>query len=172
MMESYIQIHFLCVPLNRVHCLLTRVSYGQSMSIDCLVSYVIMVSKEVWNNLLAWAYLSSRTYTIVASLLLFADQTIIHFFSYTTLTQAVSCQRFCSKGNSCCFFKFAFVVQSLDCIRLFCDPMDYNPPGSFAHGISQTRMLEGLPFPFLDHLDPGIESTSPAMTGEFFTTDF
>lgn len=73
MMDSFIQIHFLRVPLNRVHCLLTRVSYGQSMSINCLVSYVIMVSKEVRNNLLAWAYLSSRTCTIVASLLLFAD---------------------------------------------------------------------------------------------------
>ena len=27
-------------------------------------------------------------------------------------------------------------------ILLFCDPMDYSPPGSSVHGISQARILE------------------------------
>ena len=35
-----------------------------------------------------------------------------------------------------------FVVQSLSCIRLFCNPMDYRPPGSSIHGIFQARVLE------------------------------
>ena len=34
------------------------------------------------------------------------------------------------------------VVQSLSCVRLFCDPMDCSPPGSCVHGISQARILE------------------------------
>ena len=34
------------------------------------------------------------------------------------------------------------VIQSLSHIRLFCNPMDCNPPVSFVHGISQTRTLE------------------------------
>ena len=31
--------------------------------------------------------------------------------------------------------KAIFVVQSLSCVWLFCDPMDYNLPGSSVHGI-------------------------------------
>ena len=37
------------------------------------------------------------------------------------------------------------VVQS--CLTL-CDPMDCSPPGSFVHGILQTRTLEGVAIPF------------------------
>ena len=33
-------------------------------------------------------------------------------------------------------------VQSLSCIRLFCNPMDYNPSSTSVHGILQARMLE------------------------------
>ena len=40
------------------------------------------------------------------------------------------------------------------CLTL-CDPMDWSPPGSSVHGISQARILERLPFPF-----PGIEPMS------------
>ena len=29
-------------------------------------------------------------------------------------------------------------------VRLFCDPVDYSPPGSSVHGILQVRMLEGV----------------------------
>ena len=34
------------------------------------------------------------------------------------------------------------VVWSLSRVRLFCDPMDCSPPGSFVPGISQARILE------------------------------
>ena len=45
-----------------------------------------------------------------------------------------------------------------------CDPMDYSPPGSSVHGISQARILSGLPFRFPEDLpDPGIEPTSLAL---------
>jgi len=56
------------------------------------------------------------------------------------------------------------------CLTLY-DPIDYSPPGFFVHGISQARKLDGLPFPFPGDLpDPGIEPTSPALAGRFFTT--
>ena len=55
-----------------------------------------------------------------------------------------------------------------------CDPMDFSPPGSSVHGISQARICNGLPFPPLGDLpNPGIEPTSlvcPALAGRFFTT--
>ena len=42
-----------------------------------------------------------------------------------------------------------------------CDPMDYNLPGSSVHGISQARLLSGLPFPSPgDPPHPGIEPVS------------
>ena len=34
------------------------------------------------------------------------------------------------------------VIQSLSCVRLFCDPMDSSPPGSSVHGITQAKILE------------------------------
>ena len=34
------------------------------------------------------------------------------------------------------------VVQSLSCVRLFCDPMDHSLPGSSAIGILQAKLLE------------------------------
>ena len=53
-----------------------------------------------------------------------------------------------------------------------CDPMNCNPPGSSVHGISQARVLDGLPFPSPgDFPDPGVKPTSPALTGRFFTTE-
>ena len=49
-----------------------------------------------------------------------------------------------------------------------CNPTDCSLPGSSVHGISQVRILEWVPFPFPGHLsDPGIEPTSPALTGGF-----
>ena len=51
-----------------------------------------------------------------------------------------------------------------------CYPIEYNPPGSSVHGISQQEYWNGLQFPSLEDLpDPGIEPTSPALSGEFFT---
>ena len=55
-----------------------------------------------------------------------------------------------------------FVVPSLSCVQLFCNPMDYSPPGSSVHGIFQARTL-GCHFPFWGDLpDPGIQPLSPA----------
>ena len=46
------------------------------------------------------------------------------------------------------------------------DPKDYNPPDSFVDGMSQARVLEGLPFPSpWDLPDQRTEPTSPALTG-------
>ena len=53
-----------------------------------------------------------------------------------------------------------------------CDPMDYNPPGSFVHGIFQARILEWVVIPFSEDLpDQGIKPVTPALTGRFFATE-
>ena len=45
-----------------------------------------------------------------------------------------------------------------------CNPMDYSPPGSSVHEISQERILEWLPFPSPGDLpDPGLEISYPAL---------
>ena len=50
--------------------------------------------------------------------------------------------------------------------------MDCSPPSSFVHGISQARVLHGLPFPSPEDLpDPGTEPEFPALTGGFFTSE-
>ena len=52
-----------------------------------------------------------------------------------------------------------------------CDLMGCSPPGSSVLGILQTRIRSGLPFPSPGYLPkPGIELTSPALAGRFFTT--
>ena len=44
----------------------------------------------------------------------------------------------------------------------FCDPVDYSPPGSSVHGISQAIKLEWVAISLLrDIPDPGIEPMSP-----------
>ena len=40
------------------------------------------------------------------------------------------------------------VVQSLRCIQLFCDSMNYSPPVSSVHGILQARILEWVVISF------------------------
>ena len=48
---------------------------------------------------------------------------------------------------------------------------DLSPPGSSVHGISQARILEWVSITFSrGSADPGIESSSPALAGEFFTS--
>ena len=47
------------------------------------------------------------------------------------------------KLNSCSGLG-GVVVWLVSCVRLFCDPMDYSPPGSFVYGISQARILEWI----------------------------
>ena len=52
--------------------------------------------------------------------------------------------------------------------------MDYSPPGSSVHGISQARTLEWIAISFPspgDLPDPGTELRSPALAGRFFTTE-
>ena len=39
-----------------------------------------------------------------------------------------------------------------------CNPMDYNPPGSSVHGISQARILEWVAISFLDFVQYGPNS--------------
>ena len=67
---------------------------------------------------------------------------------------------------------WAWLLKSLRHIRL-CDPMDLSLPVSSVHGILQARILEWLPCPPPDLLDPGKETASlksPALAGKFFTT--
>ena len=65
-----------------------------------------------------------------------------------------------------CFVIYIAVVYLLSRVRLFRNPMDC------VHGISQARTLEWFPFPSPGGLsDPGIEPSSPALTGGFFTTE-
>ena len=48
--------------------------------------------------------------------------------------------------------------------------MDCSPPGASVHGISQQEYWSGLTFPSPgDTPYPGIERTSPALAGRFFT---
>ena len=61
------------------------------------------------------------------------------------------------------------VTQS--CLTL-CDPMDYSPPGSSAHGILQARNWSGLPFPSPGDLpNPGIKPRSPALQADALTSE-
>ena len=57
----------------------------------------------------------------------------------------------------------------------FCNPVDYSPPDSSVHGISQQEYWGRLPFLLPGDLpNPGIELTSPisrALAGRFFTTE-
>ena len=59
------------------------------------------------------------------------------------------------------------------CLTLF-NPLDCSPPGSFAHGILQARILEWVAISYSrDSSGTVIEPTSlvsPAVAGKFFTT--
>ena len=49
----------------------------------------------------------------------------------------------------------------------FCSPMD-----PLSMGFSKQEYRGGVPFPSLENLpDPGIKPASPALVGEFFTTE-
>ena len=49
------------------------------------------------------------------------------------------------------------------CAQWLCDPMDYSPLSFSVHGISQARILEGLPFPSPEDLpNSGTEPESLA----------
>ena len=54
----------------------------------------------------------------------------------------------------------------------FVTSMDYSSPGSALHGILQARILEWVAMLSPGDLPgPGIEPTSPALAGRFFTTE-
>ena len=59
------------------------------------------------------------------------------------------------------------------CILSFlqlCHPMDYTGQAPLSMGFSRQEYWSGLPFPPpVDLPDPGIEPTSPALAGRFFT---
>ena len=46
----------------------------------------------------------------------------------------------CFKYVMCC-------AKSLQSCHTLCDPKDYSPPGSSAHGILQARILESIAMP-------------------------
>ena len=70
------------------------------------------------------------------------------------------------------FQKCCLVAKS--CLTLW-DSIDFTPPGSYVHRVSQQGYWNGLLFPSLGHLlDPGIEPKSPespALAGQFFQTE-
>ena len=52
-----------------------------------------------------------------------------------------------------------------------CDAMDYSPPGSSVHGVSQARILECLAISFSRGLtDPGTKLRSPALQADSLPT--
>ena len=64
-----------------------------------------------------------------------------------------------------------FHAQLFSHVWLFAALMDYSPPGSSVHGISQERILEWGAIAFSRGLpNPGLEPSSPALEGRFFTT--
>ena len=64
------------------------------------------------------------------------------------------------------------VVWLLSCVQLFCDPMDYSPPGSSAHGISQARILELVVISFSRGSSQPKEQTHVScIASGFFTTE-
>ena len=77
----------------------------------------------------------------------------------------------------CCVYVYVcvcvvvvLIVQS--CLTLLRPHRLYSPPGFSVHGISQARILSGLPFSSPgDLLNPRIEPMSPALVGGFFTTE-
>ena len=76
---------------------------------------------------------------------------------FGSLNSYVSSNGF-NNSRSYQFLKSGCLVAKL-CLTL-CDPRDYNPPGSSVHGISQARILDGLPFP-----SPGKTALAAVSTG-------
>ena len=59
-------------------------------------------------------------------------------------------------------------AQSLSRVQVFV--VSWTEPGSPVHGISQARILEWVAVPG-DLPNPGVEPSSPALTGRFFTLE-
>ena len=66
-----------------------------------------------------------------------------------------------------CISIYECVLVAQSCLTL-CDPIDYSPQGTSAHGILQARILEWVPFPPPGDLpDPGIEPRSPDLQADY-----
>ena len=64
------------------------------------------------------------------------------------------------------------VGQSPNPVQLFVTPCTIAHQAPLSMGFSRQEYCSGLPFPSPgDFSDPGIELTSPALAGRFFTTE-
>ena len=79
---------------------------------------------------------------------------------------------FTFKNNCIYTCTLVFVLELLNLIQLFCDPMACSPSGSSVHGFLREESLNGLPFPSSRDLpSPRTEPTFPALIDGFFTTE-
>ena len=70
------------------------------------------------------------------------------------------------------FLQIDVIVQSLSCVRLFCNPVDCSPPGSSVLVISQQENWSGLPFPSPGDLSNlGIKACISCIACGFVTTE-
>ena len=73
-------------------------------------------------------------------------------------------------------FHFRFVLPPCTCVlsnvRLFVTPWTVVPQAPLSMGLPRQKCWSGLTFPTPGDLpDPGIEATSPALAGGFFTAE-
>ena len=110
---------------------------------------------------------------VALSLDLVSSNQFVISYGHATLVLAVSCPL-----PSCFSTTTKLVGWSRECewsVAQSCqtleDPMSCNPPGSAAHDIFQTLILEWVAIPFPGDLpNPRIEHMSPALAGRFSTT--
>ena len=89
---------------------------------------------------------------------------VLFFFSISVSTPTQPRTLLISVMCSC----FVVVVQLLNHVQLFRDPMNCRPPGSLSMGFPRQEYCSGLPFPSPgDLLHLGIEVTSPAFQVNF-----
>ena len=66
--------------------------------------------------------------------------------------------------------RLSVCLLTQSCLTLF-DPMDYNLPGSSAHGILQARILEWVAISYSRGSSWPREPALPALAGRFFTSE-
>ena len=69
--------------------------------------------------------------------------------------------------------KTCMLLLSLSHVQLFCNPRDnVTHQAPLSMGFSRQEYCSGLPFPFPGYIpNPEIEPVSPALAGEFFSTE-
>ena len=72
----------------------------------------------------------------------FIFSSVVKWFFKFSLTHHVKKHFFTSWDST-----LAYIILSLSCIWLLCDPMDCSPPGFSVHEIFQAMILSGLLFP-------------------------